>query len=132
MRGPMSASRLTACAVLVMFAFTTAPVTGQDSPVVEISLSGSPYKSCPVAISPGATGGEALDAAVASGCLLEWSHDSFEGYGRYVTSVDFVSSAVATYWALYVDGQYSDLGIDALRLQPGQVLTLDYQQWIVQ
>ncbi len=128
---PMSASKLATCIVAASLLLLANPASASATVTVEITLNGAAYKSCPVALPAGADGGHALDAAVSTGCLLEWSHDSFDGYGRYVTSIDFVPSAVATFWALYVDGAFSDIGIDGLELRGGEVLRLDYQQWVV-
>jgi hypothetical protein len=95
-------------------------------------LGAAPLHSCDVVVPAGSNGGALLDAAVAQGCILSWTADSFPGFGRYVTCMDHVvCGQVATYWALYYNGGYSDVGIDALALQQGDTLGLDYTQWVV-
>ncbi len=123
--------KFVASLMVALLTLTAAPASAHSGITIEVTLAGTPYKTCTVNPGSGATGGDALDAAVASGCLLEWSHDSFAGFGRYVISIDYVNSAVATFWAVYVDGAFSDVGIDGMALQSGQVLTFDYQQWVV-
>ncbi len=120
-------------ASLAILALMSAPATATESATVtlDVDLNGTDYKVCHVAVAPGANGGAVLDAAVASGCLLEWNHDSFDGFGRYVTSIDYIASAFATYWALYEDGQYANVGIDGMSFADGDTLRLNYEQWVV-
>jgi len=97
---------------------------------VDINVFGVDATDCTVSVPASANGGDVLDAAVADGCLLEWSAGEFEGYGRYVTSVDYITETVPTYWALYDNGAYSDVGIDFMTFDNGDVLGLDYTQWV--
>ncbi|MGB0653619.1 MAG: DUF4430 domain-containing protein [Thermoplasmatota archaeon] len=101
---------------------------------VDVSLFGVPYKSCGVLVEAGSTGGDALDAAVASGCLLEWTHQSFS-FGRYVTSIDHVAAdettgLYGTFWGLSYNGAYSLVGIDDLSLAEGDAVGFDYTTWL--
>lgn len=89
------------------------------------------WRECDVTVPDGANVGDLLDAAVDQDCILEWSYDTFAGFGRYVTSIDNVAGAAATYWAFRVNGQYSDLGIDSVVVQQGARYTFTYEQWVV-
>lgn len=98
---------------------------------LDVDLFGTDYKTCDVVVPQGADGGDVLDAAVAQGCLLAWGQASYEGYGRYVTHIDHISGLVATYWAFYLNGAYTDFGIDAYAAAQGDTLGFDYTQWVV-
>lgn len=90
-----------------------------------------PYKSCSVTVADGTNVGGLLDAAVAAGCLESWEAASFPGFGRYVTSIDGIPETAATYWAFYVDGAYSDYGIDDTTVLDGHTYEFQYEQWAV-
>lgn len=98
---------------------------------LDIDLSGLDYKSCDVTVPEGSDAAAVLDAAVASDCISEWSWSSFEGFGRYVTSIDHLPGLVATYWAFYVNGAYADVGIDAYSAREGDTVRFNYEQWVV-
>ena len=90
------------------------------------------WRDCDVTVPAGSNVGDVLDQAEADGCILEWSHSTFPGFGRYVTSIDHVTEAVATYWAFRVDGVYSSTGIDDTIPVGGETLLFTYEQWAVQ
>lgn len=87
------------------------------------------WRDCDVTVPEGANVGDLLDQAVEDGCILEWSHETYPGYGRYVASIDHVAGAVATYWAFRVDGAYSELGIDSTPVREGATYAFTYEQW---
>lgn len=89
------------------------------------------WRDCAVTVPAGSNVGDVLDQAEADGCILEWSYAEYPGYGRYVTSIDHVSEAVATYWAFRVDGAYSDAGIDDTYPVGGETYLFTYEQWAV-
>lgn len=89
------------------------------------------WRECDVAVPEAADGGIVLDQAVANGCILEWSSATFPGFGRYVTSIDHVGEAVATYWAFYIGGEYATVGIDDYAAADGDALQFTYEQWAV-
>lgn len=99
--------------------------------ILDVDLLGAQYKDCAVTVAAGATVAQLLDAAVAQGCIDEWSYEEFPGFGRYVTSIDGIPAAVVTYWALYVDGGYADCGIDCTLVTDGSTYTFNYEQWVV-
>lgn len=98
---------------------------------LEVDLFGADYKTCDVVVPAGANGGDVLDAAVEQGCILRWTSQEFSGFGRYVDCIDVFCGAVATYWAFYYNGGYSDVGIDAIGVSGGEVLRFNYEQWVV-
>lgn len=98
---------------------------------LEVDLLGAGYKTCEILVPQGADGGDVLDAGVAQGCLLAWGYAPSAGYGRYVTQIDHVPGLVATYWAFYLNGAYSDVGIDAYEAAQGDVVRFNYEQWVV-
>ncbi|HVM45967.1 MAG TPA: DUF4430 domain-containing protein [Candidatus Thermoplasmatota archaeon] len=98
---------------------------------LEVDVADADYKTCEIAVPAGANGGDVLDAAVAQGCILLWTHSSFDGFGRYVTCIDAVCGAVATYWSFWVDGEYSSVGIDGYRATAGSVVRFNYEQWVL-
>lgn len=89
------------------------------------------WRDCDVHVPAGADGGALLDQAVADGCILEWSAAEFPGFGRYVSSIDHVTEALATFWALRVDGTLTDYGIDLYQATQGHVVQFTYEEWPV-
>lgn len=88
----------------------------------------APYKACDVAVPAEANVADLLDAATAQGCISGWTYAE-SPFGRYVTSIDGISEAAITYWALYEDGAYAQCGIDCTFPQPGEVLSFNYETW---
>ncbi|HEX2022333.1 MAG TPA: DUF4430 domain-containing protein [Candidatus Thermoplasmatota archaeon] len=119
-------------AAILLLSLTLPAVAAPEPPVnvrVDVTLLSMEYKSCDVVVPRNSTGGDALDAAVATGCLDEWTAGRYDGLGRYVVSIDRVQTILPTYWAMSVNGTYSDLGMDLLRLHEGHVLSFDYRCW---
>lgn len=111
---------------------------GEDVETVTVTLevnlgtSNAPlYKNCAVTVPEDSTVGQVLDQAVVDECLLEWSAASFPGLGRYVSSIDHVREAVATYWSFWVNGAYSDYGIDSTLVEEGDIVRFSYVEWVV-
>lgn len=98
---------------------------------LDVDVFDSQYKECQVSVPAGSDAGDVLDAAVAQGCILLWTYDTYPGFGRYVTCIDAICGAVATFWAFYTNGGFSDLGIDAYPVQHGDVLRFNYEQWVL-
>lgn len=98
---------------------------------LQVGAGGADWRDCSVSVPAGSNVGTVLDQAVADGCILEWQSASYPGYGRYVTSIDFVHDTPATYWAFYVDSAYANLGIDDTSAQPGATYSFQYEQWLV-
>lgn len=100
---------------------------------VNAGISSAPaWRDCGVTVPAGSNVGDVLDQAVADGCILAWSAAEFPGFGRYVTSIDHVTEAVATYWAFRFNGEYSQTGIDATFVFGGETILFTYEQWIAQ
>lgn len=121
-------------AIALLAALATVPAAAGSAAVtvtLDVDLAGEDYKTCAVSVPSGATAGDVLDAAVADGCLVLWTYETYPGFGRYVTCIDAFCGAVATYWAFYTDGRYSDLGIDSVRVYGGETLRFNYEQWVV-
>lgn len=89
------------------------------------------WRDCDVSVPAGSNVGRVLDQAVADGCILMWDHATFAGFGRYVTCIDHVCEAVATYWAFRVNGAYSNTGIDDTIVEGGSTYKFTYEQWVV-
>lgn len=98
---------------------------------LDVDAYGLDYKRCDVAVPEGANARDVLDAAVGQGCLLRWTHQEYPGYGAYVDCIDLVCGTPATFWAFYVNGAFSSLGIEAYRVGDGDVLGFDHQPWVV-
>ena len=115
---------------------TFAPVAhGADTVTVHLDVNAGKaglagWRSCDVVVPAGADAGTVLDQAAADGCILEWSHAEFAGFGRYVTSVDHVQEAVVTFWAFSVNGAYTDYGIDQYAAAEGDALGFTYTEWL--
>lgn len=128
---PMRVATSLVLASLLLLAAAPLAQASTVTVTLDLDVSGADYKTCDVRVPAGANGGEVLDAAVEQGCILLWTADEFPGYGRYVVCIDALCGAVATYWAFYLDGAYSDVGIDAYAAVEGDVLGFDYQQWVL-
>lgn len=98
---------------------------------LDVDLFSNDHKECDVTVAAGSTLAQLLDEAVATGCIAEWSYETDPEFGSYVTSIDYVPGAVATYWAIYVNGEYGTTGVDATIVEDGFVYTFDYIQWLV-
>lgn len=122
--------------LLLLSATLAVPAVADAPEMVRVALDatilGLDHAACEVVVPRNATGGDALDAAVASGCLAEWTAGSYPGFGRYVVSIDDVEGNALTYWALEVNGVYSEVGIDGLRLQDGDEVRFDYRCWVIE
>ena len=81
---------------------------------------------CEVQVLVGANAGDALDAAVESGCLGSWTWGAFEGLGRYVTSIDGRAEDGTFYWVWSENGATASYGIDAAIAQEGDVFDFRY------
>lgn len=120
------------------------------------SLSGSlepTHHACDVQVPAGADGGEVLDAAVASLCIVNWSYSRFppETGSRFVTSIDGQAGADAfaptpcpggdpldlhfvfagAYWAVYypTPTSYSSVGIDDIHVNDSETLRFAYETY---
>lgn len=85
---------------------------------------------CDVSVPNGANGAAVLDAAVAQGCILSWSGTSYD-FGTFVDCINYVCSAVATFWEMSDAQGPTAYGIDLYSAQDGGVLAFDYTQWVV-
>lgn len=98
-------------------------------------------EGCPVTVAPGANGLAVLDAAVASGCPTVLSYEaSSSPYGAFINCIDglcgqTVLSAptypvnVGTYWGFYVNGSYSQVGVEGYSAHDLDVLLFDYEAY---
>ncbi len=77
-----------------------------------VTKGGTPKGQC-----PGSSAAGALDAATHG----KWTgkYDSGLG-GLYVTSIDGVKPKGKEYWAIYVNGKYSSLGLCLVKLHAGE------------
>jgi hypothetical protein len=109
---------------------------GADTVTVHLSVNAGKvglvpsWRDCDVIVPAGANAGDVLDQAQADGCILEWSHAEFAGFGRYVTSIDHVTEALPTFWAFSVDGAYADYGIDGYSAVEGGSVGFTYTEWL--
>lgn len=78
-------------------------------------------KTCPVVVPAGASAGDALDAAVATGCLTGWTYDSYEGFGRYVVSIEGRAQDGTYFWIFSENGATASYGIDSASAAEGDV-----------
>lgn len=73
----------------------------------------------------GAEGKNALE-------LLKQSHKvetkSYEGLGELVTSIDGVSAASNQFWALYINGQQSQVGASAYMTKDGDTIVWKHEE----
>lgn len=93
---------------------------------------------CPLSVPALSDGITVLEAAKAAGCIESYKTTSF-GDGTYVKCINDVcgppeSTAgdlwmVPTYWAIYENGAYSDVGVDGLRAHAGDEFVFAYEQW---
>lgn len=130
--------RIPLVAALVLLPALLLPVAHGEPGSVTVTLqvnAGVPdapaWRDCAVTIAEGGNVGDVLDQAVAQGCILEWSANEFPGFGRYVTSIDYVSEAVVTFWAFRVDGAFATLGIDQHFPSEGETILFTYEEWPV-
>lgn len=89
------------------------------------------WRDCDVTVPTGSNAGVVLDQAVEDGCILEWSYSEYPGFGRYVTSIDHVTEAIATYWAFRVNDEYSRVGIDGYHAAGGDTVQFTDEEWLV-
>lgn len=121
---------------ILLLSPTFAIAAANDSVTVTLQVNagvatGPAWRDCDVTVPAGSSVGDVLDQAEADGCILEWSYAEYPGYGRYVTSIDHVSEAVATYWAFRADGEYSQTGVDETFPLGGETYLFTYEQWAV-
>lgn len=119
---------------LLLPALALLPLAGADGTVtvhlvVDTFVGAPALASCDVDVPAGADGAAVLDAAVANGCILEWTAGSYPGLGRYVTSIDHVSEELGTYWSFVVDGEYASYGIDLYHAEQGSTIRFAYDQY---
>lgn len=94
-----------------------ADVAGQD-PGSPDALPGT--GTCELDVDSGANAGEVLDKGVETGCIDEWSYDTFDG-ARFVVSIDNLRAEGLTclawpvacqFWEFIVNGEPMQSGID--------------------
>lgn len=125
---------LVVCALLALVAFPTTTATPTVTVTLQVNAAHASlpvWRDCDVVVPAGSDVGDVLDQAVVDGCILEWSSSEFPGYGRYVTSIDHVQEAVATYWAFRIDGAYASTGIDDTPATSGETYLFTYEEWAV-
>ncbi|HET6404253.1 MAG TPA: DUF4430 domain-containing protein [Candidatus Thermoplasmatota archaeon] len=133
----MRTTRLVTLALAALVLLPALPAAGADAPVtVTLQVAGGHpaapgWRDCDVSVPASANVGAVLDAAVASGCILEWSYESSSGWGRYITSIDHVAALLPTYWAFYIDGEYASTGIDSTTVSEGATYRFVYEQWLL-
>ena len=121
--------------ILIALLLATAPLaSAADEVIVQLKINAGRadlpgWRDCEVGVPAGANAGVVLDQAVADGCILEWTYAEFPGFGRYVSSIDHVTEAVATFWAFAVNGASTDYGIDSYRANAGDAVTFSYTEW---
>lgn len=98
--------------------------------VVDTALPGAPaLHDCLVSVPADATAADALDAALAQGCIREWSGTEYPGYGRFVDSIDHVRGVpVASYWQVQVNGVAASTGVDSTFLADADTLRFAYSE----
>lgn len=55
-------------------------------------------------------------------------YQDFGEAGSFILSVDGLASDNEHYWAVYVNNEYAEVGVDQLQLQPGDQLKLVYEE----
>lgn len=94
------------------------------------------HASCTLSLAPGSTGEDALDAAVADGCIASYTCDEF-GFDCFVSEVDGLAAqgltclawpAACQWWELYVhDGQQpAATGVRGHVVHDGEVLRIEF------
>ena len=111
----------------------SAPVAAGEEDLVAVTVTVGDHfhllpatKTCAVQVPAHGNAGDALDAAVESGCLDSWTADSFEGFGRYVSSIDGRAEDGTFYWVFSENGATASYGIDAATLAEGDVFDFRY------
>lgn len=130
-------------AVITMVAmFTAVPATAKPkttfttSSTVSVTLrisvgepTASPqYKACGVTVAAGDDGVDVLEAAKVSGCISGYTVTP-STFGNYVSCIDGVCEAVATYWRMTENGSLTSYGVDDFQANAGDVLGFSYTQW---
>lgn len=84
------------------------------------------------ALPPGATGLDLLHHAVAehaSTYTVTWQDEDAFVDEIHDVETDFTLLLAGYYWALYADGEFSEVAINRIVLEPGTHVELDYQGW---
>jgi hypothetical protein len=92
--------------------------------------------ACPVSVPAGSDGVVVLEAAKTKHCIESYETVTHPTLGRYVQCIDRVCGAPGealflTYWAFYVNGQYSDVGVDLYQAAAGDEVVFAYETWLV-
>ena len=78
-----------------------------------ITKGGTPTGKCSASSAAGA-----LDVATHG----RWAGKYYSGIGIFITSILGVKPSGSSYWAVYVNGRFSSLGVCAIKLRAGQRL----------
>jgi hypothetical protein len=128
-------------AVIAMVAlFTAVPVTAKPktstassnvSVTLRLSVAepfASPQiKSCTVSVAAGADGIAVLEAAKPN-CISGYTAPSTT-QGHYVSCIDGICEAVATYWRMTENGSLTSYGVDDFSANANDVLGFSYTEW---
>lgn len=90
---------------------------------------GVPLSDCAVSVPSGANGVAVLDAAEAKGCIDSYSGSNTE-FGYFLECVNGICGTAVTYWALYLDDTFSNVGLSSYEARAGDEVEVSYQTWL--
>lgn len=122
----------------ILFATAALPAASATDTSVRLvvdTLVGQPrIADCEVGIPAGSTVEAVLDAALAQGCIAQWSCSVlFSSPGScFVDSIDFVlAPGLPTWWAFRVDGGLADQGVSQKTVSGGETIRFSLDQSVV-
>lgn len=96
------------------------------------TIAGQPQiAACEVSVPAGSNVETVLDAALAQGCIVQWSCSVlFSSPGNcFLDSIDFVlAPGLPTWWAFRVNGELSDVGISQKTVVGGETIRFSLDQ----
>lgn len=115
------------------------PVSGAASPIdvhLDVDLVGTvQHADCDLTVADGADGTDLLDEAVDDGCIDSYQTRDFgPPLGKQVTCIDGICQTPdetlnIVYWAIYVNCEYSPVGVSNMSLSDGDVVEFSYETW---
>lgn len=130
----MKRTLLSACLVALLLALAVPSYASSVAVTLKVTygkpnLVSATGAECAVTVPAGSNGITVLQEAVAKGCISSYQTTTY-GNGNFVSCIDYVCGAVATYWAMRENGTYTSYGVDGFTAEPGDVLWFAYEEFV--
>ena len=102
------------------------PASASSVPVMHIVFSAGP-NSYSADVKSGSTVYDAM-LALASSTNFAFKSQYYSGLGYFINEINSQPNGGGTYWTLYVNGKYSNVGASQYKLQPGDSVEWKYEK----